>query len=218
MKIKLSILFIFLIVFIHSNATIRRVGYTATIQAVNNIDYVNFQAAHDAASNNDTIQLYPGTSNSTTYTGTITKPLFILGVGYFTNSFYISGTEIANSNLQNLAGLINSCTFTVGVGSAGTVFQSINDLNITTATSVAALNTITINRCKDVDIVFDNSGNCDSWNIAQSYNVTITQTNASGSFTGNRTITNMVISNCLMGKYYCKSCCHCRFQVVMYLK
>ena len=106
MKIKLSILFIFLIVFIHSNATIRRVGYTATIQAVNNIDYVNFQAAHDAASNNDTIQLYPGTSNSTTYTGTITKPLFILGVGYYTNSFYISGTEIANSNLQNLAGLI----------------------------------------------------------------------------------------------------------------
>ncbi len=188
----------FFITFFSANATIRRVGYTATIQAVNNLDYVNFQAAHDAAANGDTIQLYPGVSGSVSYTGTISKPLVILGVGYYTNSYYLTGTETANANLQNLVGLINSCNFTVNLGSAGTIFQALNGLTVTTTPRVDSLNNISITRCKGVSVVFDNSGVCNNWLIAQCYGLTIAQTNASGSFTGNRTITNLVIRNSLI--------------------
>ena len=173
-------------------------GYTATIQAVNNVDYVNFQAAHDAAANNDTIQLYPGVSGTINYTGTINKPLFIVGVGYFTNSYYLTGTEIPNANLQNLVGLINTCNFNVNLGSAGTIFQALNMLTITTTSRVDSLNNITINRCRGVSVVFDNSGVCNNWLLAQCFGLTIAQTNASGSFTGNRTITNMIIRNTLI--------------------
>jgi hypothetical protein len=196
--IPASISVLLLIFVLEANAAIRRVGYTATIQAVNNLDYVNFQAAHDAAANGDTIQLYPGVSGSVNYTGTISKPLVILGVGYFTNSYYLSGTQVANTNLQNLVGLINSCNFTVNLGSAGTIFQALNNLSLTTTARLDSLNNITINKCRGVSIVFDNSGVCNNWLIAQCYGLTIAQTNASGSFTGNRTITNMVIRNTLI--------------------
>ncbi|MFY7963600.1 MAG: hypothetical protein ACOVO1_01780 [Chitinophagaceae bacterium] len=199
MKIKIVPLLIFLFAFFQAHSTIRRVEYTATIQAVNNLDYVNFQAAHDASANGDTIQLYPGVSGTINYTGTISKPLVILGVGYYTNSYYLSGTEIANANLQNLVGLINSCNFVVNLGSAGTIFQGLNNLTVTTTPRVDSLNNITISRCKGVSVVFDNSGVCNNWLITQCYGAAITQTNVSGSFTGNRTITNMVVRNCLMG-------------------
>jgi hypothetical protein len=189
------LLFIFVL---QANATIRRVGYTATIQAVNNLDYVNFQAAHDAANNGDTIQLYPSAAGNVTYTGTISKALQIMGVGYLTNSYYLSGSEVANNNLQNLVGLINSCSFNIDLGSAGTVFQSLNNLNITTVNRVNDLNNITIKRCSGVSIVFDNSGVCDGWAIAQCYRLNIVQNNASGSFTGTRTINNLIISNCVI--------------------
>ena len=178
-----------------AHATVRRVGFIATIQPVNGFDYNNFQAAHDASVAGDTIQLYSSTAGSANYTGTISKAVVIIGSGYFTNSYSISGSEIANTNIQNMPGVISGCTFSIDNGSAGTIIQSINGLTITTVNQVNALNNITISRCRNVNISFTNSGNCDNWKIAQCYGVTMVQSSPGSGFTGNRTITKMSISN-----------------------
>ena len=56
--IKRSIILLILFsVLTDSYATIRRVGFTATIQPVNGLDYLNFQIAHDQSVDGDTIQI-----------------------------------------------------------------------------------------------------------------------------------------------------------------
>jgi hypothetical protein len=192
---KTLLLFLLTTIAWHStNATIRRVGYTASAQPVLGLDYGNFQAAHDAAADGDTIQLYP-TAAGATYTGTIDTRLVIMGPGYLNNSFYVTGAELANFNIQNLVGFIASCDFTVNLGSAGTIFQSINGLTVRTTNRLESLPNITINRCRNVFVQFDNSSNCDSWIVSQCMGFFATQNNASGSFTGNRTITNLLVTN-----------------------
>ena len=178
-----------------ANATIRRVGYFTTIQPVNGLDYNNFQAAHDASSTGDTIQLYPSTSGSVAYSGTINKILVIMGGGYFTNSYSLASGEYPNNNLQSMAGIIGSCTFIIDLGSAGTIIEGITNLTINTVDRVDALNNITISRCKNVSISFINSGLCNNWTIGQCYGITIVQTGPSNGFTGNRTISNFNIIN-----------------------
>lgn len=180
-----------------SNATIRRVGYIASFQPVLGLDYNNFQAAHDASATGDTVQLYSSTS-AITYIGTISKAIIILGPGYFTNSYSITGTEIANANLQIMPGVITSCNFQIDLGSAGVVMQGINGLTISTIDQPNALNNITINRCRNVSIAYANSANCNGWVIAQCYGVTIVQTGPNAGFTGNRTINNLSIRNSVL--------------------
>ena len=131
---KKHVLF-FCVMLIALNATwaaTRRVGFTATVQPVNGLDYGNFQAAQDASANGDTIQLYPGSNGGVNYTGTINKQLVIIGPGYFTNTYYVSGQNIPNTGLQNLPGNISSCSFSIDLGSAGTVIQGLNNITVTT--------------------------------------------------------------------------------------
>jgi len=192
------VFFICFFLTVSSNAAIRRVGYIATIQPVSGLDFNNFQAAHDASVNGDTIQLYPSTAGSANYTGTISKGIVIIGLGYFTNSYYLTGTESANGNLQNMPGSISSCTFSIDNGSEGTIIQGINNLTINTVDQVNSLNSITLSRCRNVSISFVNSGNCDGWTIEQCYGVTIVQSSSGPSFTGNRTITNFNIKNSVL--------------------
>lgn len=194
MKLKI-LLVVMVFATVYGNATIRRVGYTASSGKVNGTDYVNFQAAQDAASAGDTIQVYPSTSGAT-YSGTINKKVIVVGPGYFTNGYYVSGSELYNDSLQNLAGIINSCSFIIDLGSAGTIFQGLNAITVTTVNRSDALNNITISRCRNVAVTFDNGGNCDSWNILQCFGLTITQNSYSGS--SNRTITNLLIQNTLI--------------------
>jgi len=178
-----------------TNATVRRVGFIATIQPVTGLDYINFQAAHDASAAGDTIQLYPNTTGAVSYSGTITKPVVVIGPGFFTNSYYVTGAEIANTGLQNLAGNISSCSFTMDLGSAGTLLMGLNNLSVNTIDRVDALNNINIRRCRNVSVSFINSGLCNNWTIAQCFGVTIVQTGTGSSFTGNRTISNLSIRN-----------------------
>ena len=180
------------------NATIRRVGYIASFQPVTGLDYNNFQAAHDASATGDTVQLYSTTTGSVTYTGTISKAIVILGPGYFTNSYSLTGTEVANLNLQNMPGVISSCNFSIDLGSAGVIMQGLNGLVINTIDQPNALNNITINRCRNVSISFANSANCNDWIIAQCFGVTIVQTGPNAGFTGNRTINNLSIRNSVL--------------------
>jgi len=199
MKRSISTLFVgalLLIMQTSSFATIRRVGFTQSISPVNGLDYVDFQSAHNAAVTGDTIQLYPATPQIS-WSGTISKRLVVLGPGYFynNNTYNIPSGGIPNASLQLLPGAISSSSFTVGVGSAGTVLQGINSLYVTTSNTLDSLNDILISRCRNVNVNFDNSGVCNNWIISQCYNANVTQSGYGISFSANRTITNLRIEN-----------------------
>lgn len=198
--IKRSIILLILFsVLTDSYATIRRVGFTATIQPVNGLDYLNFQIAHDQSADGDTIQLYPGASGPT-YSGIISKRLVITGPGYLTNSYYTTTiTEIVNPQLQNLPGFIGSCTFTIESGSSGSIIEGLNNVTITTSElSSAERSNITIRRCKSPKIVFNNVGLCNNWRISQCLDLAVVQLAPSNTFTGNRTISNLKIENSVL--------------------
>lgn len=188
-----------LIVFVNANATIRRVGFTATVQAVNGLDYLNFQIAHDQSADGDTIQIYPGATGPT-YSGTISKRLVITGPGYLTNSYYTTTiTEIVNPQLQNLPGFIGSCDFIIEAGSSGSIIEGLNNVTVTTsALSSAERSNITIRRCKSPKIVFNNIGLCNNWRISQCLDLAVVQLAPSNTFTGNRTISNLKIENSVL--------------------
>lgn len=180
------------------HATIRRVGFTAASSPVNGLDYSTLQAAHDASANGDTIQLYPSTlSSGNSYNATINKQLVILGPGYLYNSYTASGSNIPNAGLQNIPGTISSTSITIGKGSAGSVISGFPGLSVTTSNIPDSLNDITITRNRNVSIYWDNSGVCNNWVITQCAGVSTQQSASGSSFTGNRTITNFRIENCL---------------------
>ena len=120
----------------------------------------------------------------------------ILGPGYLYNS-YTAETDLNNAGLQNLAGGINSVYITVGVGSSGSVLSGHYDLFVTTSNVPDSLNNISIIRSRSVSVSWNNSGVCNNWLISQCYGVITSQTGYGASFTGNRTITNFRIENCL---------------------
>lgn len=179
-------------------ATIRRVGFIATVQAVNGFDYTTFQAAHDASIGGDTIQLYPTTSGAISYTGTITKPLIIQGPGYFYNVFHLTGAEVGNTSLQNLAGSIASCSFTFDLGSANTIIAGLQNITVNVVNRVEPLNNITITRCRNVVVNWDNSSVINGWTINGCYGLAITQSGFSTQFTSDRTIDNLTVTNCFV--------------------
>jgi hypothetical protein len=181
-----------------AQATIRRVGFIATVERIDGFDFTTFQAAHDASVNGDTIQLYPTTSGSVSYSGTIAKRLVVLGPGYFYNVFQTTGSEITNSNLQNLAGNIQSVSLTMNLGSAGTILMGLNNLTVNVVNRQEALNNITITRCRNVVVNWDNSGILNRWTISQCYGLSIAQTGPSAGFTSDRTIDSLDIYNCLI--------------------
>ncbi len=88
-------------------ATIRRVGFT-DFPPITGIDYVSFYLAHQAATNGDTIYVYPGkTISRNGWPGTwnraeITKRLIIVGKGNWLDS---ASTPRGNSALQATKGI-----------------------------------------------------------------------------------------------------------------
>lgn len=188
----------FLLLATSSNATIRRVGFTASTSPVSGLDYTTLQAAHDAANVGDTIQVYPNTSPSY-YSAILNKKLVILGAGYFYNSYTTPSptTDLLNTGLQNLAGGVSSTSITIGVGSSGTYIAGFYNLSVSTSNVPDSLNNITITRSRSVSVSWDNSGVCNNWIISQCMGVSASQTGYGASFTGNRTITNFRIENCI---------------------
>jgi len=194
---SLIICTIIVLSFTHSSAAIRRVGFLNSSTLVSGLDYADFQTAHDAANNGDTIQLYPSTNGGSSFSGTIIKQLVILGSGYYYNSYNLPASGIANTGLQILPGGGPSCSFTIGLGSAGTIFQGVDGLSLTTSSIPDSLNNITILRCRGASVSFTNSGVCNNWVISQCINANVSQGGYTSSFSGNRTITNLRIENCL---------------------
>lgn len=198
-KIYLTILILIVTTAIASAQTLRRAGFTATTARLANVDYPDLQAAHDAASPGDTIQVYPNTTPRS-YSATFTKRIVLIGPGYLYNTYNTTQSEIPNAGLQSLVGGIGSVSVTLSSGSSGTSFYGVIGLNlgVNSATS-DSINNIIVSRSNARIGVSSNSNVLNNWLITQCYSVSIIQAGPSNaSFSGNRSLTNWRIENCIL--------------------
>jgi len=118
-----------------SFAKIFRVGYNGL--ALTGVDYADLQAANDAATAGDTIQIY--TSSATT--GTINKKLVIIGYGYNfdvnTNLQAIGTDAPSQANITFITGSNGSIVY--GVSGTFTISASANETD--------SISNITFQRC-----------------------------------------------------------------------
>jgi hypothetical protein len=126
--------------FIAAEAKIRRVGYFGN--PVANTDYTTFALAHTAATNNDTILIFPGASA----VGDITKKLYIFGTGYWLDP---NSTPKGNANQQAFASAALGGIIYFKTGSAGSVVAG---LNFVGNTIYIGVDNITIRRNRDVTV------------------------------------------------------------------
>jgi hypothetical protein len=184
-----------------SAQTLKRVGFTASTVKLTNIDYPTLQAAHDAASAGDTIQIYPGTQTSMpNYNATFTKRIVLIGSGYLYNTYNTAANEISNTGLQSLTGGISSVQISLSSGSSGTSVYGVNSLNVSVNTAISdSINNIIVSRSNATIQIGANSNVLNNWLITQCYGVSINQTAPTNtSFSGNRSLTNWRIENCII--------------------
>lgn len=188
---------VLLLLQLNATATIRRVNFNQTVSPVAGVDYANFQLAHDASVNGDTIQIYGASSALYTATGTISKKLTILAPGYYYNGYnvdYQGVASIPNTGLQLVPGATGG-SFGIAKGSAGTVLQGFYGLTLNTENIPDSLNNISVFRSIGFIINFNNGGVCNNWLVSQCFGGQINQGGYDNSFTSNRTITNLRIEN-----------------------
>jgi hypothetical protein len=184
--------FIMCATFAHS--TIRRIGFF--LSPVTNVDYPSFQAAHDASSAGDTILVLPLASVN----GNISKPLVLIGPGYFldsTNTSYVgNGGLQANTASNEYAG----ATLTFLAGSSGTILQGLT-LNQINFNDNNLNNNILIERC---DIKGNDFFNTNAGNITYQQCVIENYMSTNGPSTPTFTVANLSFFNCLFNNniYY----------------
>lgn len=202
MKKCLLILFLGILGSVQSQ-TLRRVGYTSSSAPVSGVDFTTLQAAHDAASAGDTLQIYPKADGASgaSYYATFNKRLILVGPGYLYNTYnQNSSTDLPNSGLQAMTGGISNISVTLAAGSSNSSFSGLNGLSISLANGVTdTLNNISIIRCRRLSVQLgENINSLNNWFIAQCFGLSINQSNLSNTnFTGNRTLTNWRIENCI---------------------
>ncbi|MEO7312025.1 MAG: hypothetical protein ABIX01_16605 [Chitinophagaceae bacterium] len=169
-----------------SFANIRRVGFFGP--AVIGVDYGTLQQAHDASTTGDTIMMMPGTSVQ----GTITKPLVIIGPGFFLNpSDFVypgnAGLQANTNSNESPSGL------TFSAGSSNT--QVIGCSMYSTSFITAGLTNILFKRCFIGRLAFTTiifSQSCS--------NITFQQCSVLGTYlfnvSGSPTVTNLAFLNC----------------------
>jgi hypothetical protein len=156
-----------------ANATVRRVGFTASNPVIG-VDYTTLQLAHDASATGDTIQIYPTTPN-TDWNCTMTKRLTMLGTGYMT-----TGVGNFNANYQAILGFCN-VYITLSAGSGGSVFAGLGTVQMSsngnlsgqrlgiTVTQNAVVNNITIKRSCLINVLLANQAINDGWIVSQCF-------------------------------------------------
>jgi hypothetical protein len=147
---KILMLFTAIIICSSVNATIRRVGFFAN--QIAGQDYFTFPLAYTAATNGDTILVFPGKSLSP-QTG-ISKKLIIIGTGNWLDP---NSTPKGNANLQAFAGSVSASSIQFLTGSAGSVVMGF-DFN--SATVYVGADNITLRRNKDlyVNLCYNTNG------------------------------------------------------------
>lgn len=175
---KLALVLLLISVLQQANAAIRRVGYFGTPRT--GVDYADLQAAHNASAAGDTILLYPGN-----WTATFSKKIVLIGYGYYTDQ---------NQNLQVITGT-NYAYITLATGSDNCIFTGVDGMDLYVNTNATIAGT-TVSRSK-VNINLNNK-TYNNWQITQS----VFQNMNGYSFGG--TITNWLVSNCIIGSFYPK--------------
>ena len=181
---KFSFLFIIvLLIVVHADAKIRRVGFFGS--PVSGTDYTTVALAYAAAQSGDTILMFPSTSLS----GTIAKKLTIIGPGSWLDP---NSTPKGNANLQAFAGTASISSLIFDVGSDGSVLSGFNG-----GTVYIKDNNITIKRNREIDlyVTFSNpAGTITNLQVIQNYRVSINQYYNNGSSSTNMNISNNLIS------------------------
>lgn len=118
------------------SATIYRVGYTGFNVPGTDFAYNDLQSACNAAANNDTIQIYQQTAN-TSNGATLYKPLRLMGFGHSLN--INSGLQSVNKVDSN----INATSLGFAPGSEGSIAEGLN-----LSTVDLSVGQITITRCR----------------------------------------------------------------------
>jgi hypothetical protein len=166
MNNKIFTLFIAALLMINvSFGKIFRVGFTGP--QLQGVDFTDAQAAHDAASADDTLLFFPGKYN----VGTATKKLVYIGYGYYT-----SGID-GNPNLQLINAPVgtNSLNVALYAGASGSIFEGIEQLNAYSYYK-ENVNDITIRRCTGDAGVYNTDGSiCNNWKIMQCDNMYISR-------------------------------------------
>ena len=138
--------------------------------------YSTFAAAQTAAANNDIIQIEPGTYSLDI---TLTKPLVVVGTGYFLDQY--TGTAALQANTTPAT--VTNISF-----DAGSTGASVS--GITASQCYISASGITVQRCRITNQLYVNFGATviSNINIRQNYLVNITNYYGSGS-------TNLLITN-----------------------
>ncbi|MES2648370.1 MAG: hypothetical protein V4717_15945 [Bacteroidota bacterium] len=190
MKQKIaSIAVLLLLTALTSNATIRRVGFFAN--QIPNQDYFTFLAAYTAATNNDTILVFPGRSLGSI---TINKKLIIIGTGNWLDP---NTSPKGNAGLQAFASTPGGGQLMFQSASAGSVVMGF-DFN--GSTIFVSADNITIKRNRDVivNLAYNTNGAANApfpvnnLQLVENYRLTVSDT-----YTGFSN-TNINISNNLM--------------------
>lgn len=170
---KFIIPFLLLIVLIHANATV----YTVNIHLETDIGkkiYSSLQAAHDAASANDTIYVERYNIVDDNSTITISKPLYIIGPGYFPGE---------NPSVQVNRNIVEIYDMELSSGAVGTKLEG---LEVYYNVGLYA-NDITITHC---NLGIDVEEDVDNLSITKTY---LDELDAYYNI-----INNLMVSNCLI--------------------
>ena len=158
-----------------SAQTIRRVSLTATGTNI----YATFALAQAAAANNDIIQLEPGSHADIT----LTKPLVVVGPGYFLDRYTGAAALQANTTpatMNNVFFNPGSSGSSISGLSPGTLYVGVNDVTVQRC-NISSLN---LNYNSAVGGVSVNNVN-----IRQNYIFSLTQ------YTSGVAATNLLVSN-----------------------
>jgi hypothetical protein len=182
-----------------SFARLFRVGYVGPL--VTGVDFADAQAAHDAASDGDTLQFYPGTTGSGSYTiSTYNKKLVLIGNGYFINDAYY----VNNTGLNMLTGTVALYIIPTpgSTSSDGTIIEGFNYCNVQLSDNLT-LSNLTITRCNGSGGYFFGGAvygtitlvDC---KITECFNVYLDPTNQNGNV--NLTVKNLRVENCKLNQ------------------
>ncbi len=119
-----------------AHAKIFRVGYAGT--PVTGVDYATLQAAHDAASAGDTVQIY----GTLTGAANITKQLVILGYGY--NFDVHAGLQAVGGDAPSDLG---TSTINLNEGSDGSILKGVSCFVTIQSNSSTPISNIKFERC-----------------------------------------------------------------------
>ena len=168
--------------------TIRRVSLTATGTNI----YATFALAQSAAANNDIIQMEPGTY---AFDIILTKPLVVVGPGYFLDLYTGAAALQANTTPATVANIV------FDPGSSGTSVSGLTAGNLYVGTD-----NVTVQRCTITSQLRLNYNSqvgpvaVNNVNIRQNYLGTLDQY-TSGFATTNILVTNNIITNTINLQY-----------------